>query len=701
MLKNLRTNVSPPITKKVRKTIKQLNKTRYDNYSWLKDDNWQDVMTNTSKLNPEINKHLLKENLYTEQVLEDLKPLREKLLQEMKGRLEPNTATVPSPDYKYAYNHKYEVNHEHGIYQRFPINQATREVLNQPQIILDAEKLSKSYPSYFDIGDIAHSKNHEWLAYAVDGSGAENYEIFIKPMLGEAHTTKIINSNGEIQWAKDNNILFWVERDNNQRPCAVYAKNIHDLSDKPKLVYLEKDPSFFVSVGETDSGNYIKINIHNHTTNEVWVIPSNKPYDKPVCINKRSLGHEYSIHDHNESLYILTNYNNSTDFAVMQTSINELDCKNWNIVIPHQPGTLILELRTFSNYLVRLVRENALPKIIIRNLEDSSEKVINFDEQAYSISLLPGYEYRTQYLRYSYSSPTTPNQIYDYNMQTHKRALLKTQKVPSGHTTTDYKCERIDIKARDGSNIPVTLLYNSSFIQDGNSPLLLYGYGSYGITIPASFRTSILPLVDRGITYAIAHIRGGMSKGYQWYLDGKLQKKKNTFNDYIDVGKGLCEKKYTSPGIICAYGGSAGGLLVGAAINQAPELFAGAVAAVPFVDVLNTMSDSELPLTPPEWPEWGNPLVKIPKTMIALQLIRPTKIVKNDYPPILITGGLTDPRVTYWEPAKWAAILRENQQGNSPILLKINMDSGHQGQSGRYDSLKEVSLEYAFIISIL
>lgn len=701
MIKKLKTNITPPITKKVRKTIKQLDKTRYDNYSWLKDDNWQIVMTDTSKLSPEINEHLHKENLYTEQVLEDLEPLCEKILEEMKGRLEPNTSTVPSPDHNYAYNHKYKDNDEHGVYQRFPIDQATREISEEPQVILDAEKLSKLYPSYFDIGDVAHSKNHEWLAYSVDGSGAENYEIFIKPMHGQAHTTKIVKSNGEIQWAKDNSVLFWVERDDNQRPSAVYAKNIHDKFDAPKLIYLEKDPSFFVSVGETDSGNYIEINIHNHTTNEVWIIPADKPYDKPICVNKRTAGHEYSIHDHNENLYILTNYDNSTDFAVMHTSVNDLDSKHWNIVIPHRPGTLILGLRTFSNYLVRLVRENALPKIIIRNLNDNSEKVINFDEEAYSISLLTGHEYNTRCLRFSYSSPTTPKQIYDYDMYTHKRVLLQTQNVPSGHTATDYTCERIYIKSRDGSDIPVTLLYHSRFIQDGKSPLLLYGYGSYGITIPASFRTSILPLVDRGITYAIAHIRGGMSKGYQWYLDGKLQKKENTFNDYIDVGIGLCKKKYTSPGMICAYGGSAGGLLVGAAINQAPKLFAGAVAAVPFVDVLNTMSDSQLPLTPPEWPEWGNPLINSDDYDCISAYSPYENVTKNDYPPILITGGLTDPRVTYWEPAKWAAVLRENQKGNAPILLKINMDSGHQGQPGRYDSLKEVSLEYAFIISIL
>ena len=311
-----------------------------------------------------------------------------------------------------------------------------------------------------------------------------------------------------------------------------------------------------------------------------------------------------------------------------------------------------------------------------------------------------GYEYDTPWLRFAYSSPTTPRQVFDYNMETRERILRQTQEVPSGHEPSDYQCERIEITARDGERVPITLLYKSGLPKNGSAPLLLYGYGSYGITIPAGFRTSILSLVDRGFVYAIAHIRGGMSKGYQWYLDGKLEKKENTFNDFVDAGRALVEAGYTSRGKLVAHGGSAGGLLVGAALNQDPDLFGGVIAAVPFVDVLNTMSDDTLPLTPPEWPEWGNPLTD-EQAYKNIEAYSPyDNIETRDYPPLLITGGLTDPRVTYWEPAKWAAKLREHQSGDAPILLKINMDAGHQGESGRYDSLKETALEYAFAVTV-
>ena len=357
-------------------------------------------------------------------------------------------------------------------------------------------------------------------------------------------------------------------------------------------------------------------------------------------------------------------------------------------------------MESYKHFLVRLVRENALPRIIIRDMRDQSEHSISFDEPAFGLGLMGGYEYETPWLRFSYASPTTPRQVFDYNMETRERILRKTQTIPSGHESADYITERLNISARDGALIPVTLLYHKTTQRNGKAPLLLYGYGSYGITIPAGFRTTILSLVDRGFIYAIAHIRGGMSKGYQWYLDGKLEKKTNSFNDFVDVGRALCAMDYTRKGRLVAHGGSAGGLLVGAAVNQAPELFGGIIAAVPFVDVLNTMSDESLPLTPPEWPEWGNPITDL-HAYKRIESYSPYDQVKSqDYPPMLITAGLTDPRVTYWEPAKWAARLRDHQTGDGPILLKTNMEAGHQGESGRYDSLKETALEYAFAVSV-
>ena len=701
MTAQLKTNISAPIAPKKSAETTQLGFTRHDDYGWMKDENWQAMMADTSKLDADIRTHLELENAYSKEVMSGLTPLKDAIFQEMKGRLKSDASTVPSPDGAFAYNHRYRDGDQHGLYERIAINAATKASMGEPQTILDAEALSKNHPSYFDLGAVGHSDDQNWLAYAVDASGAENYEVFVKAMDGKARSTGITKSAGGLQWARDNATLFWVERDENQRPYAVFAKNIHDDTDEPRLIYKENDPGFFVSVGESDSGDYIEISAHNHTTTEIWLIPSSAPETAPKCVSERQAGVEYSLHDQGGYFYILTNAHSATDFAIMRTPITDTVFDRWEDYIPHNSGTLIIGIETYKHFLVRLVRENALPRIIIRDMRDDSEHDIAFDEAAYGLGLMGGYEYDTPWLRFAYSSPTTPRQVFDYNMDTRERVLRQTQEVPSGHDSSDYQCERVQITARDGEQVPVTLLYKSGLEKNGKAPLLLYGYGSYGITIPAGFRTSILSLVDRGFVYAIAHIRGGMAKGYQWYLDGKLEKKPNTFNDFVDAGRGLAKAGYTSRGKIVAHGGSAGGLLVGAALNQDPELFGGIIAAVPFVDVLNTMSDDTLPLTPPEWPEWGNPLTDA-QAYKNIEAYSPyDNITKRDYPPALITGGLTDPRVTYWEPAKWAAKLREHQTGDSPILLKINMEAGHQGESGRYDSLKETALEFAFAVAVV
>ncbi len=666
----------------------------------MKDENWQEMMVDASKLDKDIRAHLMAENNYQEAVMAGLKPLSDKIFEELKGRLKPDASTVPTPDHIFAYNHRYRVGDQHGLYERMAIDPVSKEPTEKAKIILDAEALAAQHSAYFDLGTVSHSPNHKWLAYTLDVTGAENYEILVKSMDGKPRSTGIKKSAGSVQWAMDNATLFWVERDENQRPHRVYCKDIHDANSQAKMVYEEADPGFFVSIGESDSGEFIEITPHNHTCTEVWLIPAAKPLTAPVCISPREAGREYNVYDHGEDFYILTNTDGAVDFQIMQTKQSAPAAQNWGPFIPHKSGTLILGLEVYAGHMVRLVRENALPRIIIRDMESGDEHDIAFDEAAYGLGLMGGYEYDTPWLRFAYSSPTTPRQVFDYNMITRERILRQTQEVPSGHDPADYQCERINITARDGETVPVTLLYKAGTLKDGSAPLLLYGYGSYGITISAGFRTGILPLIDRGFIYAIAHIRGGKAKGYQWYLDGKLDKKVNTFNDFVDVGRALCEAGYSTRGRVVCHGGSAGGLLVGAALNQDPQLFGGMIAAVPFVDVLNTMSDSELPLTPPEWPEWGNPL-KDKEAYGNIAAYSPyDNIVRADYPPCLITGGLTDPRVTYWEPAKWAAKLREHQTGEGPILLKINMEAGHQGESGRYDSLKETALEYAFAVSV-
>ena len=416
-----------------------------------------------------------------------------------------------------------------------------------------------------------------------------------------------------------------------------------------------------------------------------------------MCFSARQDGIEYSLHEQGGVTYILTNAGGAVDFQIMTGKSGQTPA-DWTPYIPHQSGRLILGMESFASWLVRLEREEAVPRLVIRNMDSGEEHAIEMPEAAYGLGIKSGYEYATDTLYFTYASPSRPGTVYRYDMKSRERVSVREQVVPSGHTPTDYRVARISITARDGERIPVTILARKDVKIDGSNPLLLYGYGSYGITIPASFRTNILSLVDRGMVYAIAHIRGSMSKGYQWYLDGKLEKKTNTFNDFVDAGRALADLGWTSEGSIVAHGGSAGGLLVGAALNQAPDLFAGVMAAVPFVDVLNTMSDTELPLTPPEWPEWGNPITD-EAAFHRLRSYSPyDNVSARAYPPALITGGLTDPRVTYWEPAKWAAKLREHQTGDAPILLKINMDAGHQGESGRYDSLKETALEYAFAL---
>lgn len=686
-------------------TTEQVGRSRTDDYAWMRDDNWREVMAKPKTLQADIKAHLEAENAYVGAVTADLTALKDEIFEEMKGRLEPEEADVPDPDGPFAYSHRYRKGDQHGIYIRIPIDPATKAEIGPEEIILDADALAKQQDGYFDLGATTHSRDHNWLAYSVDRQGSESYEVFIKPItapLDKTQTTGITKSAGGVEWAADSQTLFWTERDENQRPYAVFRKNAHDVNDTPVKIYEESDPGFFVGVSESDSGDYIFISAHNHTTTELWLVAAETPKTAPACFSPREDGREYSLHEQGGYFYIETNEGGATDSKIMRCKIGgKTESHKWEEFIPHTSGTLILGVLAYANHLVWLVRENALPKIVIRDMRSGEQHEIAFDEQAYGLGLTGGNEYATDLMRFVYASPTTPRQVIDYNMDTRERDLRKTQAVPSGHTPDDYVTERLNLPARDGTDIPVTLLRREETPVDGSAPLLLYGYGSYGITIPAGFRTSILSLVDRGFVYAIAHVRGGMAKGYQWYLDGKLDKKINTFTDFVDVGNALVSRHYTARGRIVSHGGSAGGMLVGAALNIDPELFGGVIAAVPFVDVLNTMSDDTLPLTPPEWPEWGNPLESADDYDRILTYSPYENVTEAAYPPVLITAGLTDPRVTYWEPAKWAATLREHQTADAPILMKTNMEAGHQGESGRYDSLKEAALEYAFAVSVV
>jgi oligopeptidase B len=450
----------------------------------------------------------------------------------------------------------------------------------------------------------------------------------------------------------------------------------------------------------TQDRRFLLLSVHDHETAEISLIDATDPSAPPRLIAPREPEHDYSVDHHEGKLIILTNSDGAQDFRIVEAPVASPGRENWREIEPHRPGRLILDIVAYKDFLVRLEREDGLPRIVVRRFADGEEHEIAFDEEAYALSLSPGYEYDTATLRFTYSSMTTPAQVFDYDMKTRARVLRKTQEIPSGHDPSLYVTRRVMAPAKDGETVPISLLYRKDTKLDGTAPLLLYGYGAYGHAIPAGFNTNALSLVDRGFVYAIAHIRGGKDKGYRWYKDGKREKKVNSFTDFIAAGEFLAANGYTTRGRIVAHGGSAGGMLMGAVANLAPDLFLGIIAEVPFVDVLTTMLDDSLPLTPPEWPEWGNP-IESEKDYRTIAAYSPYDNVRaQPYPHILALAGLTDPRVTYWEPAKWIAKLRELAEGGGLILLRTNMEAGHAGASGRFERLKEVALAYAFALKI-
>ncbi|WP_019961371.1 S9 family peptidase [Woodsholea maritima] len=687
--------IEAPVTQKRDHVVEQLGRTRTDEFAWLRDDNWQDVMRDPSVLDADIRAHLDAENSYYEAVMEPTKALQETLYQEMRGRIKEDDSAVPSRDGQFYYSVRYREGEQYPVYVRYPADD-TGAMVNEEEIILDGNAAAEGI-EYFDLGAVIHSPDHRYLAYAVDTKGSEFYELRILDLeSGELITTLSDEGYGSMVWANDSQTLFWVWRDSNNRPRRIYRQAID--AAEPTLIYEEADEGYFLGVGKTEGDSYILLSSGDHTTSEYRLIDANDPAADPVLVAERQSGVEYSLTEAGGQFWILTNADGAVDFKLMTAPLDAPQKDNWSEVLPHRPGTLINGVMGFEHWMVRSERENALPRIVIRNLESGEEHNIAFEEEAYSLGMDGGYEYATDMMRFTYESPSTPEETFDYNMASRERTLLKTQEIPSGHNRDDYIVRRINAPARDGVTIPVTILYHKDTPIDGTAPLLLYGYGSYGITIPAGFSTTRLSLVDRGMVYAIAHIRGGQARGYQWYLDGKLDKKINTFNDFVDSGRALIAENYTREGHIVAHGGSAGGLLVGASMNQAPELFAGVIGAVPFVDVLNTMSDTELPLTPPEWPEWGNPLESETAYDQILAYSPYDNVEAKAYPHLLATAGLTDPRVTYWEPAKWVARVRDRRTDDGLTLLRTNMGAGHGGASGRFDALKERAEDYTFAL---
>ena len=690
---------TPPIAEKRPHILEQHGRKREDPYYWLRDENWQQVMRDPDVLQADIRHYLEAENDFTAHVMGDTDALQETLFAEMKGRIKEDDSTVPSRHGPFEYFVRYETGGQHPIFCRRPVGKDGSE-----QILLNGDTEAAKH-SYFQIGSLDHSPDHTKIAFSLDTNGSEFYTVYVRDLAtGEQFADELPNGHGDFVWTADSKGIFYTILDDNHRPVKILHHVLGTDIATDRVVYEEKDPSFFISVGETESRRFIAITAHDHTTSEVWLIPQADPTAAPMVVAPREEGHEYDVSDWGDHLLIHTNCDGAEDFKIMTAPLASPQRDNWADWVPHESGRLILNMLVFKDYVVSMERVDALPRIIIRHLAEglsiADSHLIDFPEEAYDLGASSGYEFDTDNLRFSYSSPTTPAQVFDYDMRNRARTLRKTQEVPSGHTIEDYVTRRILATARDGETVPVTLLYRKTTPIDGSAPLLLYGYGSYGISMPASFATARLSLVDRGFIYAIAHIRGGKDKGYRWYTDGKLDKKTNTFTDFIDCAEALIGEGFTSAGNIVAHGGSAGGMLMGAVANMAPALFGGIIAEVPFVDVLTTICDDTLPLTPPEWGEWGNPITN-EQAFETIQSYSPyDNVTAQNYPAILALAGLTDPRVTYWEPAKWIAKLRELNTGDATILLKTNMDAGHGGASGRFDRLKEVALSYAFALRL-
>ncbi len=531
----------------------------------------------------------------------------------------------------------------------------------------------------------------------MDEQGSEFYRIYVKNLAdGSVLEHPVESANGDFEFTPDSQYIFWVWRDENARPTKVYRRLARGSEDT--LVFAEADEGMFVGLGKTSDDSHMLIEVANQETSEVLILAASEPLAAFVVVEPRVVGVLYELDHWTDRWVIRTNADDAIDFKLCVSQAEMPSKATWQPWLPHSPGRYLHgNVCVCAQYVVRAERVNALDRLVIMP-RDGPERVIAFDEEAYDVTMNSLLEYHTTTFRFVYESPTTPKQTYDYDLASHERVLRKVQQVPSGHEPSRYTVRRLFARATDGVLVPVTVLMLKSTPLDGSAPLFLYGYGSYGFSVDPTFSTSRLSLVNRGWVFALAHVRGGSEMGRGWFYDGRKEKKPNTFTDFIACAEYLIAERYTTRGRIAASGASAGGMLMGAVANLRPDLWGAVVAGVPFVDVLTTMSDTTLPLTPPEWPEWGNPL-ESPAAYDLMASYSPyDQIAARPYPPILATGGLTDPRVTYWEPMKWVAKLRVHTTSGAPVALKINMDAGHSGASGRFDYLKEIALDYAFAL---
>ncbi len=664
----------------------------YDDYHWLRAENWQEAMREPDKLPDDIKSYLNAENAYYENAMSGTKALQEQLIAEMRGRIKEDDSSVPVKDGPYAYTWKYIEGGEHPIRIRTPRDGG------EEQILLDVNKEAEG-KEYFEIGFVDEDPSHSILAWSRDTSGAEYYSLTFRDLDTGKDRDVEIKDVGSATWANETT-LFYSRVDENHRPSKIYRHTLGTSPDKDVLVYEENDPRFYCGVGKTRSSAYIVLSAGMNDQDELRIIPTNNVEAEPTLIQARQDGLEYSLEHQGGRFLIHTNADGAVDFKIVETPIDKPSMQNWKDFVAHEAGRMIISCSAYKDWIIWMERENALPRIRFMGTDGATNE-ISMDEEAYALGVSPSPEFDNDVFRFTYSSPTTPSQVYDFDLKTGKRTFLKESEIPSGHNKENYIARRISAKSHDGAEVPITILHHKDTPLDGSAPCLLYGYGSYGMSMPAGFSANRLSIVDRGFIYAVAHVRGGEEKGRQWYEDAKFGKKVNSFHDFIASGETLVDKNFTSRGKIVIMGGSAGGLLVGATANMAPDLLAGVIADVPFVDVLNTILDDTLPLTPGEWSQWGNP-IESKQSFDDIASYSPyDKVEKKDYPAMLVTAGVSDPRVTYWEPAKWVAKLRDYKTDDNILLLRTNMTSGHFGKSGRFAALEDAARSYAFALKVV
>ena len=678
-------NPEAPKAKIIPKKLKKHNEIRIDNYFWLND-----------RENPEVIDYLNQENAYYESMTAHTKDFQKELFEEMKGRIKEDDQSVPYLYNGYYYITRFEKGQDYPIYSRKKGSLEAKE-----EILFDCNELAKGH-SFFQLGGLSVSPDNRFASFGTDMVGRRIYTIKIKNLeTNEILSDTIENTTGGSVWANDNQTLFYTRQDKvTLRADTIYKHKLGTDAKEDVLVYEEKDETFNVSVGKEKSKKYIVIGAESTMTTEYRILNSDTPDAEFKVFQPRVRGLEYSISHFGDSFYILTNKDKATNFKLMKTPENATEKKHWKEVIPHRESVLIEDIEIFRNYLVIEERANGLNHIRIMPWNGEEEYYLPFGSETYNAYTTTNVDFDTDVLRYSYQSLATPSSVIDFNMKTKSKEIKKEQAVLGGKfDKNNYIEKRIWATAKDGTQVPISLVYHKDLKKDGTNPLLLYAYGSYGVTMEPYFSTTRLTLLDRGFIFAIAHIRGGEDLGRQWYEDGKLLKKKNTFTDFIDCSQFLIQEKYTSPAHLYAEGGSAGGLLMGAIINMAPELYHGVIAQVPFVDVVTTMLDDSIPLTTGEYDEWGNPNTK--KYYDYMLSYSPYDNVKEQvYPNMYVSTGLHDSQVQYWEPAKWVAKLRTHKKGDAVLYLNTNMDAGHGGASGRFEAIKELAKEYAFLLDL-